>query len=207
MSLLEKEIENLNSKSINNYIPNHYTYLNWAVKENNIRLIDLLLKKDINPNGVSSSGLSKYIPLTIIDFNSSDFQNIVRILLKHGSDINGEDLEGHTIFTKCTAFFLEKERYNNVDFFDLFTFLLERGSNPNGTIFYNPLKMIVENVKRISRDGRDILFYLSELLLSYNANPRWNTIMFNQFTPNIKRSAVSILEETYNISISSFTKE
>lgn len=194
---LEKSIEHLNSKSIDNYIPNHFTYLNWAVKEKNLRVIDTLLKKGINPNGVSSIGLSKNIPLTVIDFKSSDFQTIVRMLLKHGANINGDDLEGHTIFTKCILFFLEKERYQNIHFFDLFTFLLERGASPDGTLFYNPLQMIVQVLSTIPRDDRDILFYLCELLLAYNANPKSLTIMFHQFTPNIRTNSVLSLD-TYN---------
>lgn len=192
---LEREIENLNSKSIDNHIPIYFTYLNWAVKEKNLRAIDTLLKKGANPNGISSIGLSKNIPLTVIDFKSSDFQTIVRMLLKKGANINGEDLDGHTILTKCVSFFLSEERYNNVDFFDLFTFLLERGSNPDGTIFHNPLCMITESLKKIPRDGRDILFYLCELLLSYNGNPRALQIEFHQFKPNETNSAFLALEK------------
>ncbi|MDD4930644.1 MAG: hypothetical protein PHG66_00625 [Candidatus Colwellbacteria bacterium] len=191
---LEKAIEHLNSKSIDNYIPVHFTYLNWAVKENNLRVIDTLLKKGINPNGISSIGVSKSIPLTVIDFKSSDFQTIVRMLLKHGANINGEDLEGHTIFTKCILFFLEKERYQNAQFFDLFTFLLERGANPDGTLFCNPLQMIVQSLNSIPRDDRDIIFYLSELLLAYNANPKSLIIKFHQFAPNVRTNAVLTLD-------------
>lgn len=194
MMSLENSIENLNSKSIDNFIPTHYTYLNWAVKEKNLRVIDKLLKKGINPNGITSIGLSKNIPLTVIDFRDSEFQTIVRMLLKHGANINGEDLEGHTILTKCVFFFLREGRYN-VYFFDLFTFLLQRGANSDGTIFYNPLQMIVESIQNIDRDERDILFYLTELLLAYNANPKSNTIIFNQFSDNIKSNAVSSLEK------------
>lgn len=194
MSLI-KSIEHLNPKSIDNYIPRHYTYLNWAVKEGNLRAIDTLLKGGINPNGISSIGLSRSIPMTVIDFRSSDFKTIVRMLLKRGADINGEDLEGHTILTKCTLFFLEKENYLNVNFFDLFTFLLERGANTNGTIFHNPLRMIVIGMLDIPREDRDIFFYLSELFLSYNANPKWTTIEFHQFTPHIKSNAVLALED------------
>jgi len=199
---LQKSIENLNSKSINNYIPIHFSYLNWAVKETNLRAIDTLLKKGIDQNGVTSIGLSKNIPLTVVDFKSSEFQTIVRMLLRHGSNINGEDLDGHTVFTKCVSFFLEKERYQNVNF-DLFTFLLERGASPDGTIFYNPLQMIVEVIHKIPRDDRDILFYLCELLLAYNANPKNLVIAFHQFTHNIKKSAVSTLD-TYKKNSSEF---
>ena len=190
---LEKSIENLNEKSINNFVPVHSTYLNWAVKENNMNVMNTLLKKGINPNGITSIGLSKNIPLTVIDFSSDNFQTIVRMLLKNGSNINGDDLGGHSVLTKCVEYFLQNKKYTNPLYFELFTFLLERGSNSDGTIFFNPLHMIVSSFLLHPVEEIDVRYNLCELLIAYNANPKYNVITFHKAHLNSRYTAVGTL--------------
>jgi len=167
------------------------------VKENNLKIMNKLLKGGINPNGITSNGLSKHIPLTSVDFKSPYFYDIVRMLLKNGADINGEDLEGHTIFTKCILFFLSNKNYTNPNYFDRFTFLLERGANPDGTIFNNPLTTILVQNK-IHDEDIDIIFYLCELMIAYNANPKFKSIFFNKIGPDFHLDSFSLVNNTSN---------
>jgi hypothetical protein len=191
---LKSSIENLNQKSINNYILPHFTYLNWAIYEKDVSSIRKLLKEGINPNGVSSIGLSPSIPLTLLDFKWEEFKPLCKTLLRYGADINGEDLQGRTILTKCVDFFLSDTNCLDKDFLTLFTFLLEKGSNPDGTIFHNPLQKIVKTIKDIPKEGQDILFYLTELFLSFGANPKMMTKLFIPLSNDKNSSSYSSLE-------------
>ena len=187
------DIDKLNEKSIDNYIPKYYSYLGWAVSKNDIKSMEILLEKKANPNGITSNGLTLKIPLTNIDFRSSSFNVIIRLLLKKGADINQEDLRGHTILTLYFDFMFNTLNYQNEKFIDILYFLLERGANPNGTIFYNPLTMIVHSLNTIKPKYHGIVYKICEILIAYGSNPKFTSIVLNRWNDNIRRSALSLL--------------
>lgn len=192
---LRSIISSLNSMSVNNYIDDYHSYIVRAVAENDIKSIDLLLERGANPNGITSSGLTTRTPLTVVDFNDSLFHLIVRMLLKKGADINQEDLRGHTILTMYFIFMFESSNYQNQKFIDILLFLLERGSNPDGTIFFNPLTIMVNRLSKIKSTYHHIVYKISEILISYGANPKFTSIKLDTYNSNIRSSATQCLDK------------
>ena len=192
---LRSAVKNVNDKSVNNYIQTHYSYLSWAVKENDVSSIVTLLEKGANPNGVTANGITLKIPLTTLSFRSNQFNVIVRTLLKHGSDINQDDVRGHNILTSYFDFMFETFNYQNEKFIDILYFLLERGANPHGTIFYNPLMMMVSKLSTINEKYYHIVYKISEILIAYGANPNFETIKLKLGEVNTRETASEILNK------------
>jgi hypothetical protein len=195
---LKSAIKNINDKSVNNYIRDHYSYLNWAVKENDVLSINFLLENGANPNGITSNGITSKIPLTSISFRSDKFDIIVRLLLKNGADINQDDLRGYTILTLYFDFMFGTFNYQNEKFIDILYFLLERGANPNGTIFYNPLSIIVNSLHEINKKYHHIVYKISEILIAYGANPNFETITLKINSNNERKTANKLLNSYSN---------
>lgn len=174
-----KRLKELNKSSVNRYIANFYTYLCWAVKENDIKTVTSLLEIGCDPNGITDIGLSKKIPLTSVDFTHHNYKSIVIILLKNGADIKGEDLRGHsfitTFFEYLTGILSNNKLLNKIqyeDFIGQLLFILQRGSDPNGTIFFNPLIYCVKILDKVTNPSLiNFLFDIFEILVSYGANP------------------------------------
>jgi hypothetical protein len=190
----ENSIDGLNKNSVDNIIPYYYTYLNKAVRTENLRDIKILLEKGANPNGVSNEGLPSEIPFTTIDFKSGNFKTIVRMMLRHGSDINAEDLGGNTILTSLVKFFTTNSAITNRSHADLVPFILERGANPNGTIFQNPLDIITHSLRNLGEDNRDFFYNFSKFLIVYGANPKTLRIELSQFGDNLYTNASMTLD-------------
>lgn len=168
VSLLSN-IDSLNSQSVNNYLE-EYSYLVYAVRKGELEAIKKLLSKGANPNGITNSGVTLAIPWTVIDFSSSKSIDIIKLLLKAGADINSEDLRGHTLLTSFFAFWLQDKRYTTPYYNNIIRFMLERGANPNGSIFFSPLYKIIEILPRAHTFIT--LYNICELLIAYGANPK-----------------------------------
>ncbi len=189
-------IDNLNNKSINNYIPIYYSYLNQSIINEDLNSITKIIEKGGNVNGVTVNGITTKIPLTCVNFKSGNFETIVRLLLKNGADINKEDLTGDTILTCYISYILKNNILKYENYNKIFLFLLERGANPNGTIFCNPLIAILNYMLTT----KTFKFYpLIEMLISFNANPKYSTITLVQTSKNLKSSSYEIYSHTNSL--------
>ncbi len=182
-----------NKESVNKFIPHHFTYLNWAISRNDIIMAEKLLDIGANPDGISDVGLTFRIPFTSLDFSSSQCEHIIRLLLKYGANINGEDLRGHNIITSFMIYLISSEKIDvtfsrtksirdkQLSIIDSYIkqllFILERGANPNGTIFHNPLLYCVKFLFKTNRAScLNILSDIFEILISFGANPNYEVV-------------------------------
>ncbi len=172
MTELQKILQSLDKNNSNNRLKNllpiekHYTYINWAIFDNDYLSLQEFYKLGSPLGGKTSEGTAPLIPMTYIPITNINFQMIVRILLKNGENINSEDLQGNTILTSYLQQFISNEKYiKNKLFLNNIYFLLEKGANANGTLFYSPLIQVMSLFKH-----KKIFNKLVDLLLSFGAN-------------------------------------
>jgi hypothetical protein len=156
--LIDK-IPMLNKVTINDWIPTYESYLGMAVHFGHKNSVQRILELEGNPNGITSSGLSQPIPMTrLLSGHTSPqeeakiFWTLIPVLLKGKANINGEDLRGNTVLTNAVTRFvsLPSASVNLIEEYQkIIVYLLAHGSNPNGTIFQNPLYIlsVVTNTK------------------------------------------------------------
>lgn len=137
----------------------HTTLLGIAVEAKNLDVIDKLLKKGANANGINDIGLSFYAPLTTINIS----KEIIKKLMLYGADINFININEKNPLINQLLFTQDE---------DMIEFILSKGINPNH--FYNrfdlPLTIIINKIvngKVHFSLGKRII----NLLLYYNVNP------------------------------------
>ena len=179
----EEILENLNSSSINNFDEHYYCLLNSVIHIQD--LTEKLLKKGANPNGITSSGVGLDIPFTFLHqkiLDATKYKEIVKTLLRYRANINAESIEGQTLltsyFTYLFAYLFATNRDLDETHIEILQFTLNRGINPNGTIFYNSFVTLLTLLKHFNNETNfEILLEMVEILLSYTANPLQNSIM------------------------------
>lgn len=193
--------KDFNKGSINKHIDNH-SYLCWAVSKDDLKSAITLLKFGASPNGITDIGLEHKIPLTSVNFSSDNSNTVVRTLLKYGADINAEDLSGHNLLSQFMKYMFSKDvdtepsKNNSVNqqnkwikdhYIKQLLFILERGANPNGTIFNNPLLECIAYLEVLKHQQTlDFLLDIFEILIAFGANPNVEVI---NLTNNIYTTA------------------
>lgn len=182
---LEFRLEN-NIGNFNLYHKDYSTDLCLAVKNSRIDLIQSLLKKNANVNSITDEGLSDETPLTSINFKDEKWMFILKILLRNGADINQCDLSGNTILTKLLLSKIKLTELNQTEY--KIRYILERGSNPNGTIMQNTFINLIqshmymlithgfEHLKKINHFFKTVV----KLLLQYGGNPKKKILSFQR---------------------------
>ncbi|WP_098445297.1 ankyrin repeat domain-containing protein [Bacillus sp. es.036] len=135
--------------SPNLLLPDGYTPLTKAVKENNAKLIEILLSSDIDVNFPNKSGNT-----VLLEALKSDDMELVKTILDLGANLNALD------DNSTTTPLIQATTLNSEPFVKL---LLESGSNTNQQINNNKtaLEIALEN------NNKSII----ELLLKYGAIP------------------------------------
>ena len=169
----------------NRMLDNGDIELSRIVKIGDLDKLKLLLK-DHDPNGKTMNGLPQSIPMTAIDFSSSNWRTILNTLLLHGADINGEDIHARTVLIQAC--------YENN--YEAIEYILKRGGNPNGTIFHNPyyiLKYLHSDTKML-----DMLIIYGAVSLSFYDLSTYNIINVNIPTSTFYTPEIAIFYKLKN---------
>lgn len=210
---LEKEIEKLNSDSVNRRLPGDVCSIlvkaiNSDSKGSNYikniqKIISISKQKDeLNNktvNGYTSDGIGPTIPLTSINpVVNSRYIEIVKLLLYSGANINGFDSK---FFTPLTSFlsYLLKENMNSYShdyILNCLMFLLGKGADPDGNIFCNPLCMLFKSAPLFyPGDDKKVKFFIKiyECLIAHGASLNFETVTLTIKGTNIYRTPSNII--------------
>lgn len=146
------------------YDQKKYTLLALSILFNNQKILDLLLKLNVNPNSKKyPNGFPLVAPISLC----TNTQQIDKLVLA-GADINMSGLDQETLLTN-----LIKKSFREDKYIDLIKYVLSKGAKTNAPLYNLPLNKvisIVKTLKRISSYKKTILNTI-ELLLTYFANP------------------------------------
>lgn len=100
------------------------TPLHYAANASDLHLCEMLLEKGANPNAVNQRHMTP-LHIAAIDGVNSE---VVRLLLKTGSDVNAQDAEGHSaLYLICS---MTDERITQTMQLKVGKLLMDAGANP-----------------------------------------------------------------------------
>ena len=116
------------------------TPLMYAVRENCLSCVELLIDNDVDLNLTDPDGVSPLL-LSILNTN----WDIARRLIDAGADVNQWDMFGQSPLIAVSGNRLDAGLkvdgiLNQTDGFTIVTMLLDKGANPNMQLFYRPAK-------------------------------------------------------------------
>ena len=146
------------------YDQKKYTLLALSILFNNQKILDLLLKLNVNPNSKKyPNGFPLVAPISLC----TNTQQIDKLVLA-GADINMSGLDQETLLTN-----LIQKSFGENKYIDLIKYVLSKGAKTNAPLYNLPLNkviLIVKTLKSISSYKKTISNTI-DLLLTYFANP------------------------------------
>ncbi|CAC5364197.1 unnamed protein product [Mytilus coruscus] len=184
---------NINATNCRGKCGLHIVYGNTRTKESDLSLTQLLLEKGINVNLVDESGKSALFSLVnkytgrgniYHVYNNSDvnsFEEIFKVLLKHGADLNLSDkLEETVLSCFCSS-------GTNVEIGNIF---LESGADPKmGFCLQNLLQSF-----RINENKTCLVSFISSLLQK-GADPNRRKIKGSNIIDSVQNGNILLVEE------------
>lgn len=173
--------------------------LNELVSNMNLTLLIDELEDKSNTtntiNGIIKGGIQRKIPLTCINFQHQNYKEIILLLIKHGADVNRVDANGNTLLTH---FFTQLyDNWNDIvksSILDTLSFLLKRGCNPDGTLFHNPLCIILLLIKKKDiRNDKHLILRIVDILMVFQTNPLTTIIIPRTSVKNQQLSPVDLI--------------
>lgn len=146
------------------YDQKKYTLLALSILFNNQKILDLLLKLNVNPNSKKyPNGFPLVAPISLC----TNTQQIDKLILS-GADINMSGLDQETLLTNLIQKSFREDKY-----IDLIKYVLSKGAQTNAPLYNLPLNKVISIVKTLKRISsyKKTISNIIELLLTYFANP------------------------------------
>lgn len=146
------------------YDQKKYTLLALSILFNNQKILDLLLKLNVNPNSKKyPNGFPLVAPISLC----TNTQQIDKLILV-GADINMSGLDQETLLTNLIQKSFREDKY-----IDLIKYVLSKGAKTNAPLYNLPLNKVISIVKTLKRISsyKKTISNMIDLLLTYFANP------------------------------------
>ena len=146
------------------YDQKKYTLLALSILFNNQKILDLLLKLNVNPNSKKyPNGFPLVAPISLC----TNINQIEKLVLA-GADINMSGLDQETLLTN-----LIQKSFRENKYIDLIKYVLSKGAKTNAPLYNLPLNKVISIVKTLKRISsyKKKISNIIELLLTYFANP------------------------------------
>lgn len=146
------------------YDQKKYTLLALSILFNNQKILDLLLKLNVNPNSKKyPNGFPLVAPISLC----TNTQQIDKLVLA-GADINMSGLDQETLLTN-----LIQKSFGENKYIDLIKYVLSKGAKTNAPLYNLPLNKVISIVKTLKRISsyKKTISNTIDLLLTYFANP------------------------------------
>ena len=146
------------------YDQKKYTLLALSVLFNNQKILDLLLKLNVNPNSKKyPNGFPLVTPISLCT-NTNQIEKLVLA----GADINMSGLDQETLLTN-----LIQKSFRENKYIDLIKYVLSKGAKTNAPLYNLPLNKVISIVKTLKRISsyKKTISNIIDLLLTYFANP------------------------------------
>ena len=146
------------------YDQKKYTLLALSILFNNQKILDLLLKLNVNPNSKKyPNGFPLVAPISLC----TNINQIEKLVLA-GADINMSGLDQETLLTN-----LIQKSFRENKYIDLIKYVLSKGAKTNAPLYNLPLNKVISIVKTLKRISsyKKTISNIINLLLTYFANP------------------------------------